>query len=233
MMGTSVATTGAGVPTPRIVLDSSTLNAGSSVLTVCVRLIATAANDRLAAMWPTACIDAGPSSELNSSLLIGCARTRPPSALPGAPADLLPADRLRARTPPQLPQALERISSLPIGCGHCAAPSLPGPLHETRERWTTAEQHPRPGMLHASRRAPLPAAHAPAARWLGHGVVFASRDVLSTSVWNTPHEAARASTAPPSSSAPPLSTPAHSARQGSRAGRAPGRRTPSWRRTGT
>ena len=77
MMGRSVATTGAGVPTPRMALDSSTLNAGSSVFTVCVRLMATAANDRLAAMWPTACMDAGPSSAPNSSLLIGCAALPP------------------------------------------------------------------------------------------------------------------------------------------------------------
>ena len=44
--------TGRGVSTPRTSLDSATLNTGSSVFTVCVRLMATAANDRFAAMWP-------------------------------------------------------------------------------------------------------------------------------------------------------------------------------------
>lgn len=72
MMGMRVATTGAGVPTPRNSLDRSTLKAGSRVFTVWVRLIATAANDRLAAMWPMACMAAGPKIWPNSSLEIGC-----------------------------------------------------------------------------------------------------------------------------------------------------------------
>lgn len=49
MMGTRVPTTGRGVAWPRMTLDSTTLNTGSSVFTVWVRLIATAAKDRLAA----------------------------------------------------------------------------------------------------------------------------------------------------------------------------------------
>ena len=49
MMGTRVPTTGRGVAWPRMTLDSTTLNTGSRVFTVCVRLIATAAKDRLAA----------------------------------------------------------------------------------------------------------------------------------------------------------------------------------------
>ena len=74
MMGTRVAMTGAGVPTPSTSLDSATLKTGSSVFTVCVRLIATAAKERFAAMCPTACIAAGPKISPNSPLVIGCAR---------------------------------------------------------------------------------------------------------------------------------------------------------------
>ena len=49
MMGTRVATTGAGVDVPKTSLDRMTLNTGSKVFTVCVKLMATAANDKLAA----------------------------------------------------------------------------------------------------------------------------------------------------------------------------------------
>ena len=51
---------------------SSTLKAGSSVLTVCVSEMATAANDRLAATCPMACMDAGPAMAASSSLVMGC-----------------------------------------------------------------------------------------------------------------------------------------------------------------
>ena len=72
MMGMRVETTGRGVPTPRKMRESSTLKAGSRVFTVCVSEMATAAKDRLAATWPTACMAAGPKMVLNSSLLMGC-----------------------------------------------------------------------------------------------------------------------------------------------------------------
>ena len=49
MMGMRVVTTGRGVPTPKNSFDSSTLKAGSRVFTVCVREMATAAKDKLAA----------------------------------------------------------------------------------------------------------------------------------------------------------------------------------------
>lgn len=71
MMGTSVATTGSGVLTPSTSFDRRQLKAGSSVLTVCVSEIATAANDTLAAMWPMACMLAGPEIWINSFLVIG------------------------------------------------------------------------------------------------------------------------------------------------------------------
>jgi hypothetical protein len=71
MMGSSVAMTGAGVLVPKKIFESKTLKAGSKVFTVCVREIATAANDRLAATCPMACIDAGRNRLTNSSLLIG------------------------------------------------------------------------------------------------------------------------------------------------------------------
>ncbi len=80
MMGMRVATTGSGVSTPSTSLDSATLKTGSRVFTVCVRLMATAAKDRFAAMWPTACIAAGAKIVPNSPLVIGCARHAPPSA---------------------------------------------------------------------------------------------------------------------------------------------------------
>ena len=80
MMGNNVATTGAGVFWPSSSLDSATLNTGSSVLTVCVSEIATAANDRLAAMWPIACMDAGKEILMNSSLDTGCTAERQSSA---------------------------------------------------------------------------------------------------------------------------------------------------------
>ena len=38
---------------------------------VCVREMATAAKERLAAMWPMACMDAGPKMVLNSDLVMG------------------------------------------------------------------------------------------------------------------------------------------------------------------
>ena len=72
MMGTSVAKTGAGVFCPKSSLDKTTLNTGSMVLTVCVKEMATAANDRLAAMCPMACMEAGQKMLVNSALLTGC-----------------------------------------------------------------------------------------------------------------------------------------------------------------
>ena len=72
MMGTSDSSTGSGVASPRMTLDSTTLKAGSSVLTVCVSEMATAANEMLAATWPTACMAAGPKMFLNSCLVTGC-----------------------------------------------------------------------------------------------------------------------------------------------------------------
>eukprot|EP00983_Pelagomonas_calceolata_P098242 1158326-Pelagomonas_calceolata.AAC.3 len=72
-MGMRASMAGKGVASPRISLDSSTLKAGSRVLTVWVREMATAAKDRLAAMWPRACMEAGPNSELNSCLETTCA----------------------------------------------------------------------------------------------------------------------------------------------------------------
>ena len=72
MIGTSVASTGPGVFCPSSSLESTTLNTGSMVFTVCVREIATAANDRLAAMCPRACMEAGQKMLVNSALLIGC-----------------------------------------------------------------------------------------------------------------------------------------------------------------
>ncbi len=47
------------------------LKAGSRVLTVCVREMATAAKERLAAMWPRACMDAGAKIIPNSFLVTG------------------------------------------------------------------------------------------------------------------------------------------------------------------
>lgn len=72
MMGTRVASTGPGVFWPSSSLDSTTLKTGSIVFTVCVREIATAAKDRLAAMWPMACMEAGQKMLPNSALLMGC-----------------------------------------------------------------------------------------------------------------------------------------------------------------
>lgn len=72
MIGTRVASTGGGVFCPRRSLDRTTLNTGSMVLTVWVREMATAAKDRLAAMWPIACMEAGQKMLLNSALLMGC-----------------------------------------------------------------------------------------------------------------------------------------------------------------
>ena len=66
MMGIKERTAGRGVASPRMSFMSTTLKAGSSVLTVCVSEIATAANERLAAMWPIACIEAGPKIVPNS-----------------------------------------------------------------------------------------------------------------------------------------------------------------------
>ena len=72
MMGTSDSTAGRGVDSPKMSFMSTTLKAGSSVLTVCVREMATAAKDRLAAMWPMACIEAGPKMVPNSFLVMIC-----------------------------------------------------------------------------------------------------------------------------------------------------------------
>jgi hypothetical protein len=49
-----------------------TLKAGSSVFTVCVREMATAAKLMFAAMCPMACMKAGPKILPNSSLLMAC-----------------------------------------------------------------------------------------------------------------------------------------------------------------
>jgi hypothetical protein len=66
MMGIKDKTAGSGVDSPRRTFMSTTLNAGSRVLTVWVSEMATAANDKLAAMWPMACIEAGPKTVANS-----------------------------------------------------------------------------------------------------------------------------------------------------------------------
>ncbi len=71
MTGTKVPMTGRGVDWPRISFDKTTLKTGSRVLTVCVRLMATAAKDRLAATCPMACMEAGPAIVWNSDLVIG------------------------------------------------------------------------------------------------------------------------------------------------------------------
>ena len=100
MMGMRVVTTGRGVLVPRKMRDRATLKAGSSVFTVCVREMATAAKDRLAATWPTACMAAGPKMVLNSSLLMGCAGRSWVSA--GAHEAYEP-DKQRLTEPGQLP----------------------------------------------------------------------------------------------------------------------------------
>ena len=74
MIGTRDKTAGSGVASPRMSFASTTLKAGSRVLTVCVREMATAANDKLAAMWPIACIDAGPKMVPNSLAVTICNR---------------------------------------------------------------------------------------------------------------------------------------------------------------
>ena len=71
VMGSSERATGTEVEVPSTSLLIATLNTGSSVLTVCVNEIATAANEMFAAMWPRPCIDAGKRMVLNSSLVIG------------------------------------------------------------------------------------------------------------------------------------------------------------------
>ena len=73
-MGMRVETTAGCVPWPRRMRDRATEKAGSSVLTVCVSEIATAAKERLAAMWPTACIEAGQKMRPNSSLVTICVK---------------------------------------------------------------------------------------------------------------------------------------------------------------
>ena len=65
--------TGPGVPTPNSAWESSTLKAGSSVLTVCVNEMATAAKDRFAAMCPIACMLAGQKICWNSFFVSACA----------------------------------------------------------------------------------------------------------------------------------------------------------------
>lgn len=74
MMGSSVSSTGRGVDSPRISWESTTLKAGSNVLTVWVKEMATAAKEMLAAMWPSACIEAGPKMVPNSCLVMGCSQ---------------------------------------------------------------------------------------------------------------------------------------------------------------
>ncbi len=76
MMGTRVASTGPGVFWPSSSLERTTLKTGSMVLTVWVREMATAANDRLAAMCPMACMEAGQKMLVNSALLTGCSKER-------------------------------------------------------------------------------------------------------------------------------------------------------------
>lgn len=66
MIGTRVATTGAGVAVPISSRDRTTLKAGSSVFTVWVSEMATAAKERLAATWPMACMLAGQKIWANS-----------------------------------------------------------------------------------------------------------------------------------------------------------------------
>ena len=72
MMGMSVSNTGTGVISLRMIADRATLNAGSKVFTVWEREMATAAKDTLAAMWPNACMLAGPTMDLSSDPVIGC-----------------------------------------------------------------------------------------------------------------------------------------------------------------
>lgn len=55
----------------RMMADNATLKAGSNVLTVWDREMATAANETLAAMWPRACMLAGPTMDFNSEPVIG------------------------------------------------------------------------------------------------------------------------------------------------------------------
>merc|ERR1719183_1555269 len=74
MIGTRAPSTGSAVASPRISLARITLNAGSSVFTVCVKEMATAANDRLAATWPMACMAAGGKMSVNSFLVIGLSK---------------------------------------------------------------------------------------------------------------------------------------------------------------
>ena len=71
MIGNKAAATGNGVASPKMSLERTTLNAGSIVFTVCVREIATAAKERLAATCPIACIAAGGKIALNSDFVIG------------------------------------------------------------------------------------------------------------------------------------------------------------------
>ena len=74
IIGTKAPMTGNGVASPRINLDKITLNAGSKVFTVCVREMATAAKDKLAATCPIACIAAGGKMALNSVAVIGLSK---------------------------------------------------------------------------------------------------------------------------------------------------------------
>lgn len=71
MIGTKAAATGNGVASPKMSFERTTLKAGSIVFTVCVREIATAAKDRLAATCPIACMAAGGKIALNSDFVIG------------------------------------------------------------------------------------------------------------------------------------------------------------------
>ena len=73
MMGMSDRMTGTGVAWPMMIHPNRQLNAGSRVFTVWVKEIATAAKDTLAAMWPMACIMAGPLIFLHSFPLMACA----------------------------------------------------------------------------------------------------------------------------------------------------------------
>ena len=71
VIGTNDSPTGNDVVVPRTSLVMATLKTGSSVFTVWVREIATAAKEILAAICPRPCIEAGNRIVLNSSFVIG------------------------------------------------------------------------------------------------------------------------------------------------------------------
>lgn len=71
VIGRSESATGTDVDVPSTSLLMATLKTGSSVFTVCVSEMATAAKEMFAAMCPRPCIDAGKRIVLNSSFVIG------------------------------------------------------------------------------------------------------------------------------------------------------------------